>query len=125
MILGKTKYSNRVFDSANIEIPMPEKCYRATVQFEEATWKRPRWFSKRIVRAQVDIPGGIPVPGKGENSWDIDEDAIYSICFSATKTWEVVGKVVESVMNSRIRHGGLKWRPEAKEATPCENISQS
>jgi hypothetical protein len=114
--LGKVKYSAREFDCKNIEIPMPEKSYPATVKFEECTWKRPRWFPTRIIRATVDIPEGVPVPGKGENSWDCGEDAIYSSTFPAGTIAEAVGKVVQSAMRDRIKYGGLNWRPSEVKA---------
>jgi hypothetical protein len=114
--LGKTKYFSKEFDNKNIEIPMPEKSYLATVKFEECTWKRARWFPKRIVRATVDIPEGVPVPGKGENSWDCGEDAIYSSTFPAGTIAEAVGKVVQSAMRDRIKYGGLNWRPSEVKA---------
>jgi hypothetical protein len=109
--LGKIKYSEREFNNKDIEIPMPEKSYLANVVFKECTWKRPLWFAERIIRANVDIPEGIPVPGKGENSWDCGQDAIYSSCFPAKTLQEVIGKMVESAMRDRIKYGGLKWRP--------------
>jgi hypothetical protein len=116
--LGKQKYSKREFDSKDIEIPMPEKPYSAKAIFEECTWKRPLWFAKRIIRVDIDIPDGIPVPGKGENDWDCGEDAIYRSSLPANTVAEAIGKVVESAMRQRIKYGGMNWRPSKEGAQP-------
>jgi hypothetical protein len=71
---------------------MPEGKYPAHVKRERRTWKRPRWFTP-LVREywDVDVESGIRVPGKGENSWDCDDDAIFASSFSVNKaearTW--------------------------------------
>jgi hypothetical protein len=100
-----------------IVIPMPEGTYAATLKLYTGEWKS-RWGTKRIKRAEVEVPGGVPVPGKGENSWDCGEDAILSSTSPAANEWEAIGNFVESVMNSRCRHGGgSSWKPAVKAAT--------
>lgn len=91
---------------------MPEHPYPATVRLFESTWKRPRWpFARRMVRAEIEVEGGIPHPGKGENSWDCDDDATYSLTCQARTAEDAVAKLVGSVLRDRRNYGGRSWRP--------------
>lgn len=111
-LLGNAKHSEREIVTEAAAVPMPERTYPATVTISESTWTRSRWpFAKRLVRATIDVEGGVPVPGKGENSWDCGEDAIYSLTCPATTIPEAVSKMVESALRSRERYGGKNWRP--------------
>lgn len=115
-LFGRARYSTEILEEVRAEIPMPEGIYMATVELVEASWKRPRWpFSKRLRRANVKPDKPIPVPGKGENSWDCGEDAIWESCMPARTVHEAVGAMVESAYRSRLNYGGRQWRPEAKE----------
>lgn len=108
-ILGKQKHSKEVIEGpVAVEIPMPEGGYPATVAIELCRWKRPRWPwpSVELKRADVDIPGGIGVPGKGENSWDCGDDAIYRSSFPANSVEAAIGSVVGDVLRTRKRYGG-------------------
>jgi len=112
IMLGKRKYSEKDISEHYAEIPMPESNYPAKIKFFESTWKRPRWpFAKRMVRANVDMFTPIPFPGKGENSWDCDDDAI----FSSTGPWTTIEAAVDavkaSVMRNRERYGSADWLP--------------
>jgi hypothetical protein len=106
LLLGRAKFSTVPLETEEVLIPMPEGCYPATVKMEQSTWARPRWFAKRVVRADIDIPKAIPHEGKGENSWDCDEDATYGLCAPAANVEEAIGIVVGSVLRSRRRYGG-------------------
>jgi hypothetical protein len=112
-LLGRHKYSSEELSTENVEVPMPEKTYAGTVTLTRDTWKRPRWpFSRSIYRANIEVEGGVPHPGKGENSWDCGEDATYGMTCPARTAEQAVGKLVESVLSSRRRYGGRKWRPQ-------------
>lgn len=114
--LGIHKYSQRILRKEQVEIPIPEKTYRGTVEIFESVWKRPRWpFAKKIIRAKIAVEDGIPVPGKGENAWDCGEDAIYSLTCPASSVEEAIAKLVESCLERRRKYGGEGWRP-AKQA---------
>ena len=115
ILLGKHVYRTRELADGSAVIPLPEAAYPARITISEATWTRPRWpWPRRIIRAEVEVDGGIPVPGKGENSWDIDDDAIYSLTTPAASLPEAVAAMVRSVLESRLRHGGsMGWRPPA------------
>lgn len=118
LFLGKVTYSTRKLDECEVEVPMPERCYRGRAVLEEATWKRPRWFAKKLVRVNIEMLKGeqVPFPGKGENSWDCGEDAAYGFGGPARSIEAGVAMMVESVLMSRRRHGGRGWRPETKAA---------
>ena len=107
ILLGKVQYSCQKLKTETVEIPMPEGTYPATVTMECAKWKRPRWPIAQVrLGADVDIPKGVPIPGKGENSWDCDDDAIFGMSCAARNPEEAVAKVVESALRTRKRYGG-------------------
>lgn len=111
-LLGDTDYGRRVIEERDVMIPMPEKSYPAKAKLEVAHWIRPRWpwapFSTRGTYVNVDIPGGIGIPGKGENSWDCGDDALFGLSTKARTIEEGIGKVVESALTTRRKHG---WSP--------------
>ena len=115
-IFGRAKYESQTLKTERVVVPMPEGPYPATVNVNEDTWKRPRWFRVlRVVRCEVRPDTPIPFPGKGENSWDCGEDATHSMYCNAETPLEAAGKMMMSVMDSRIRHGsGWNWRPAIK-----------
>lgn len=107
ILFGKEKYSNTVLSTHDVVIPMPEGNYAATVKMECAKWTRSRWpFPKVKMTADVDIDKGVPIPGKGENSWDCDDDAIFGMSCGASTVEEAISKVVQSALRTRQRYGG-------------------
>ncbi len=99
-------------------VPMPEANYSCTVELKYMQWKRPRllWSSHRGMYADVKIPNGVPIPGKGESSWDCGEDAIFALHSKARTAEEGIGNVVASALESREKHGGKNWKPELVES---------
>ncbi len=113
--LGKNTYSK--VDQAPIDavVHLPEGDYPVKVQFFTQTWKRPRWPFPRIRHgADVDCETGLPIPGKGENSWDCDDSAYMSIGTSATTVEEAIADATKRVLERRERYGGKNWMPEVK-----------
>lgn len=121
-LAGKPEYSTVIVEGpVEVGIPMPEGTYRALVTMEDATWRRKRWWSKTVRRAQVDIlsrpaegggiedaPDGrgyIPEPGKGENSWDCGPDGTFSVCMPAVSVPAAIGQTVSSCLATRVRRG--------------------
>lgn len=116
VLLGVAKYSSTPIGPRVLGlIQMPEGSYGCSVQLSVDEWRRPRWFTQRQHGAQVDIPNGIPVPGKGENSWDCGEYAIYGMTLSVRTADEAIAAVVASAIRTREKYGGRNWRPAAKE----------
>lgn len=109
-LFGRLDYSKEDISSGTALVPMPEGCYEATYKIEYCEWTRKRWpwfpLKKTRLCADIKVPGGIPVPGKGENSWDCGDNAVFGLSCSAQNRWEVIGQLVTSVMRSRIRYGG-------------------
>lgn len=117
-LFGRADYTSRAIRTTNVTIPMPEGTYPATVELTQDTWKRPRawWTTHRMRRAHIKVENGIPHPGKGENSYDCDEDATYGLTTEAANEAEAIGAMVATVMRDRQRHGGLDWQPVKQKA---------
>ena len=112
LLLGRMDYQRLTLETKTATVYMPEAAYPVQITFERSIRKRPRWIATQTLGCQIDIPGGIPVPGKGENSWDCGDDAILSMGSSATTVSEAVADVVKSVMRTRERYASIHWRPE-------------
>lgn len=98
-----------------------------------AKWTRSRlpWAkTQRCMEYEVldenDNPSFIPIPGKGENSWDIDDDGIYSGGMRAQSIDEAAGELYGRVMSYRSRYAGPNWTPSAprqpspSDLPPCD-----
>jgi hypothetical protein len=116
-LLGRNKYSSEVVEEKRTVIPMPEGSYPATVKLERCTWKRPRW-PRPLYRYSTEITPDqfIPVPGKGENSYDCGDDGVWSQTGPASGpesewTTEAVAGIVKSALRSRERYAGPNWQP--------------
>lgn len=106
-LLGRRKCTTRDLEMREIVVPMPERSYPATAKLVEYTWRRPRWFAKRVNRVQIDVPEGLPHAGKGENSWDCGDDATFGITTGPCRSIpEGIGILVGSVLERRVRYGG-------------------
>ncbi len=123
-LVGKPVYSSEVTHGPEpVGIPMPEGVYQATATLSTDTWRRARWpwatirhgYNIDVVSRPGDdgpyLPedgksGYIPVPGKGENSWDCGGDGIFSQSGSARTVEDAIGAMVASALRTRTRHGG-------------------
>lgn len=102
--------------SEPVLVRMPEGDYPAVWTRQRCRWQRPRWFAAAWVwRHSLDIPGGIPLAGKGENGWDCDDDATYGVTMAATDLPETPAETAEKFADrhlaDRIRRGGSGWVP--------------
>lgn len=112
LLFGRARHSSESLEERPCVVPMPEGNYPARCKLTRDTWKRPRWpFAKARRYAELEVEGGIPHPGKGENSWDCDDDATYSISCEGDSVRAAVEKMRQSVMRSRERYGGPGWVP--------------
>lgn len=94
-------------------VALPEGNYPCRVLLREDTWERKRWpLSRRVIkRADVDMDEPIPVPGKGENSYDIDDDATFAMTLPASTIAEALGKVAENALRTREQRASRSWTP--------------
>ena len=107
ILIGNPKCSQKTIEEKEILIPMPEKAYSGKATLADWTWTYPRWFPKTIRRCEIQIPEGIPFPGKGENPWDCGDDATFSITTGKVGSIaEAVGILVGDVLATRVRYGG-------------------
>jgi hypothetical protein len=111
-LLGEPRYQEELIIEQPCLIPMPEGSYQGTAKLYKSTWTRARWSSTILQRCTIDITnGGIPVPGKGENSWDCGDDAIHGLTCTATSIEDGVNKLVADAKETRERYGGSRWTP--------------
>lgn len=118
--LGRRDYEEGEAEVHSVKIPMPEGAYDATVKLHTDTWRRARWFPVSIHRATIDVPVGIPFPGKGENSYDCGEDATYGFTGPVESLEDAIGKQVSSVLRNRRRYGGWNTKYPAPEVRAVE-----
>lgn len=111
--LGRNEHSESPREHYDTFLEMPEGAYPVTVELYTSTWTRKRcpWIRRSVRRAKIEIEGGVPVPGKGENSYDCDDDAIFSSTAPAASVDEALRALKESVLHDRCRHGGDGWEP--------------
>lgn len=116
-VLGEAVNTHRVVEERDVEIPMPEGVYEARATMKEMTVARPRWFPRRIVRVDLDVPKGIPTPGKGTQSYNCGDDATFGRSAPARSITQAVGELVGDVLADRVRRGGWSlWRWPADRA---------
>lgn len=120
--LGRPRYTCQVLEE-NIPVSITidqwdgDGPYTGKARREHCEWKR-RFSTKRVDDFVVDMdPPGLPFPGKGENSWDCGDDAIYG--FGGVSLEAAIAKNVADVKRYRQRYGGSNWRPtdDAEKAT--------
>lgn len=118
---------------------MPEGNYRIEVTKKLRTDSWQRWPSKKSISWEIKagyydsekkwVSFPVPVEGKGENSWDCDEDATYSMSFPAKygKNIETHQQAAmyfeESMKKSRLRRGGKNWLPKAHKKEGIKFVS--
>ena len=113
ILLGREHHSER-----NINAPVecvlelhPDttwlgRVYKLNIQMKEHSWKRPRWFvTEKRMRARVQCNPPIPIPGKGENAYDLEDDALHDGTFNAITPEEAVQAVKRSVIEEREKYG--------------------
>lgn len=113
ILLGRTRCTTEHLGEHAAEVVLPEGSYPVQVVIERRSWRRPRWPWARKVRISADVRSeqGLPIPGKGENSWDIDDDAYYSIGTPTETATDAVQYAAQRVLETRRRYGGSSWVP--------------
>lgn len=128
-LLGETKRTREVLEVREVDVPMPEGTYKWTVEMVEDTTTRPRWPWPKTwhgVEAKAKDGQQIPFPGKGENSYDCEDDAIYALSGEGRTIADGVTKVVGAVLRSRLKYGGtLSFPRVAKVKPPSHALGKS
>lgn len=114
-LLGAEKYICSNLESEGFTLHLPEKDYQVIVTEQFSTWTRPRFFGMRLpfrpflkTRRSFDVDANkdpVPIPGKGENSWDCGDDAVYSQGMRAETAHEAASRFVDSIMKTRKDRG--------------------
>lgn len=106
LFLGSSKYTPIPISTHHRTLNLPEGSYGININMIRGLWKRPRWpMPTVIMKAEVIPEKPIPVPGKGENSWDCDEDSIQSSMFPAETPEEALDKFYKDIMDTRKKRG--------------------
>lgn len=97
-------------------ILMPEGAYPVTVKRMVRQWTYPRWkhiwpIPRRRYSIEVESETGIPIPGKGDNAWDIEDDAIFGIGMYTRDVEQALRKATDDILDTRRKRGGDDWRP--------------
>lgn len=139
-IKGKHTMIKNEIERRQFALPFLEGNYNIEVIKKARTDKWPRWFTRKMISFEVKvgyyesgnfIEQGIPVEGKGENSWDCDEDATYSMYFAGQpynknviSCYDAALYFWHSMMKSRERHGSPKWLPQAFKEKGIQTIKK-
>jgi hypothetical protein len=105
-LLGKQRYAIETLrEGIPVVIPMPEGFYTGTAKVQRQTWKRPLWFQQTRISTYIDVPKGIPFAGKGENSWDCDDDGLFGCGVEGESVERAITHFREQVERSRKKNG--------------------
>ncbi len=112
-LLGRQKYFETKMKFYNQSLYMPEGRYGVHVKAYIGNWKRPRWpWIAKLPRYNLEYSPPIPIPGKGENSWDCGDDAIHSTTITAITVFHALEDEKKSVIKGRRQYGGKNWVPD-------------
>jgi len=118
MIGASQRHTEETLMEKRVLVALPEGTTAVVFRWKRSVY--PRWpFRAQVIeRWHVEPEKPLAVPGKGENSWDCDDDAIYAMSLPADvyALHDAVG-AVSAVYRDRMRYAGSEtWTP-AKEAT--------
>lgn len=127
---GKHTVEWKPVDVRNFVLPFFEGSYPVEVTKKLRIDKWERWFTKKSISFEVKVgywKGGefiglcVPHEGKGENSWDQDEDGTFQSSFGSMRRgeygrdlntcYEAALYFWQSCMRTRERYGSETWKP--------------
>lgn len=100
-LFGRLKTSVEIISNGTWTVEMPEKNYDATYKVENIVHKRKRWFTKRYTRVEINIPEGIPHPGKGTTDYNCGDDRTYSLSIPGKDVATAVSALSKEVLRMR------------------------
>lgn len=108
-LVPETTFSSEpIGDLRLVDVPMPEGSYRWSVQMERCAVHSFLRRDEIVLRAHCEAleDQQIPIPGKGENSWDCGSDALSALTtIGAQSVEDAVGRIVSSVLETRRKRG--------------------
>lgn len=109
--LGDVKHWRE--DEAPVDgvIQLPEGEYQFKGSTYIGVWKRPRWLATRDRIYHVDFDPPLPIPGKGTESYNCDDDGTYGCSGPAESLEAFLQQQVKQTLEHRERYGGKKWTP--------------
>ena len=108
LLLGAPKYTQKVLETRDVTIMMPEGNYEWSIELDERTWTRDRWFTKTIrgYNAEAKDGNAIPVPGKGTCSWNCGPDSYSGLSGSCNGGYkDAVSRIASAVLKERAKRG--------------------
>lgn len=110
LLLGKQRYRSEDLETMTGTLQLDEG-YEVQCRRFVAEWKRERWpVPTRLIRVEIKVPAGVPIPGKGESGWDCEDDAIYGVTMPAATIEEAAQKFIADVQQTRRKRGGRDWK---------------
>lgn len=101
LVLGRATHRSETLETFTGTLHLDDG-YEVTARRFVSEWKRPRWpVPRRVMRVEIEIPSGIPIPGKGENGWDCEDDAIFARTTTASSIEEAARTLVADVQRQR------------------------
>lgn len=131
-LLGRTRTNEQVIGEGRVSVVLPEGAYSATYKTTRTTWTHPHRLIGRLhdrfrprphsVQTRVSVDGGVPVNGKGENSWDCGMDGIFSTGARTADPDQAALAFADTVLSGRARYGGPNNLPTPMTVAEAENL---
>lgn len=106
-LFGDYRFEETVLHTQQVDIPMPERTYTGTVKLyiDKRYRKRLARFAKYRRGATIKVARPPQFAGKGENSYDLDDDAIYQMSCDATSVEGAIEAYRQAVFENRRKYG--------------------
>lgn len=127
ILLGGTDYHPKRGKPEMRTMYLAEGAYEIKLERDLSTWTRPRWpfptrsssYHWEVVRGPqgASTSGrqvGVPIPGKGENSYDCDDDAVFGGSITGYDADDALGNILAMVMHDRTRRASPSWTPSSR-----------
>lgn len=106
-LFGMEKRDKVVVSQESVAFEMDGRKYHGLISWEQWETRRPRWpwAYSRSQTAWIEVNDPPRFAGKGENSWDCDDDGIYGTGSRERTAAGVVGDYIKRVLQNRERYG--------------------
>lgn len=106
-IFGREKRREEILATHDVKVPMDGRDHAAVVKVSHTYSVRPRWpwRFRHSYGSWIDVENPPRFAGKGENSYDCGDDAIWGMGSRETSPASIVGEYVKRVMEYRERYG--------------------